>query len=221
MKARPLLLLAVPGLAALASCQPVPGDANDISPPAIRFQVGGRTVAGWVSLGHLPPEGVTAAALDPGGLTSLDVTNIAVFDCLATGRREVQSVQLIDIPATRYSEQTHTYQGPSGEYWPDADGDQVNDPEEHGLRYDELLQGVDLEYLQSINGIEGGPCAMADGSAGTAAVRYVIIEAFATNYRASILPSDATEAYGERGRARGVVLRAVVRGTAQATTSAP
>ena len=51
-------------------------------------------------------------------MTSVDVTNIAVFDCLAAGRREVQSAQLIDIPATRYSEQTHTYHGPSASSGP-------------------------------------------------------------------------------------------------------
>jgi hypothetical protein len=197
MKPRPLLLLAVPGLAALAACQPVTGDSNDISPPSIRFQVGGRIISGELALATLPPEGVTVAGFDPGGMTSVDVTNIAVFDCLAAGRREVQSAQLIDIPATRYSEQTHTYHGPSGEFWPDVDGDQVNDPEEQGLRYDELFQAVDLEYFQSINGINGSSCTMADRSAGTAAVRYVIVEVFATNYRATLLPSDATEAYGE------------------------
>jgi hypothetical protein len=197
MNRRLLVLPVVAGLAALAACQPVPGDANDVSPPSIRFQVGSQTVSGGVSLASLPPEGITAVGADSGGMTSLDVTNIAVFDCLALGRREVQSAQLIDIPQTRYSEQTHTYQGPSGEFWPDVDGDQVNDPEEQLLRYDELFQAVDVEYLSSINGINGTSCTMADGSAGTATVRYVIVEAFATNYRASILPSDATEAYGE------------------------
>ena len=72
----------------------------------------------------------------------------------------------------------------------------MNDPEEQGLRYDELFQAVDLEYFQSINGINGSLCTMADRSAGTAAVRYVIV-GVATRHPATLLPSDATEAYGE------------------------
>jgi hypothetical protein len=189
--------VAVPALALLGACQPVTGDPNDISPPAISFWVGDQTVAGGVTLAALPPAGVRVVATDPGGMTSLDVTNIAVFDCLAVGRREVQSAQLIDIPATQYDAAQHVYHGPNGDFWPDADGDGVNDPAEQALRYDQLLQDVDVEYLQSINGIEGSPCTMSDGSAGTSAVRYVLIEAYATNFRASIVASDATEAYAE------------------------
>jgi hypothetical protein len=45
-------------------------------------------------------------------MTSLDVTNIAVSDCLAVGRREVQSAQLIDIPATQYDAAQHVHHGP-------------------------------------------------------------------------------------------------------------
>jgi hypothetical protein len=191
------LLVAVPALALLVACQPVSGDPNDITPPTISFWVGNRSVAGGVTLASLPPGGVRVVATDPGGMTSLDVTNIAVFDCLALGRREVQSAQLIDIPATQYDVAQHVYHGPNGDFWPDADGDGVNEPAEFGLRYDQLMQDVDLEYLQSINGIEGAACTMSDGSAGTSAVRYVLIEAFATNFRASILASDATEAYAE------------------------
>ena len=197
MRVRPILLRAIPGVALLGACQPVAGDPNDTSPPDIRFQVGGQTVTGGVALTSLPPEGVTVIASDSGGMHSLDVTNIAVFDCLATGRREVHSAQLIDIPATTYSDQTHTYHGPSGEFWPDANHDGINDLAEHSLRFDELIQAVDVEYLQSINGITNSPCTMSDGTAGLSTVRYVIIEALATNYRGSIVPTDATEAYAE------------------------
>ena len=84
------------------------GDSNDISSPSIRFQVGGRIISGELALATLPPEGVTVAGFDPGGMTSVDVTNIAVFDCLAAGRREVQSAQLIDIPATRWTPSRRT-----------------------------------------------------------------------------------------------------------------
>ena len=197
MRVRPLVFLAIPGLALLVACQPVTGDPDDTSPPGIRIQVGGQTVTGGVALNSLPPDGITVAASDSGGMHSLHVTNIAVFDCLATGRREVHSAQLIDIPATTYSDQTHTYHGPSGEFWPDVNHDGINDPAEHALRYDELFQAVDVEYLQSINGINNSPCTMADGTAGLSTVRYVIVEALATNYRGSIVPSDAAEAYAE------------------------
>ena len=197
MRVRPHLLLAIPGLALLVACQPVTGDPDDTSPPGIRFQVGGQTVTGGVSLNSLPPAGITVVASDSGGMHSLDVTNIAVFDCLTTGRREVQSAQLIDIPATTYSDQTHTYHGPSGEFWPDVNHDGINDPAEHPLRFDELFQAVDVEYLRSINGINNSRCTMADGTAGLSTVRYVIVEAHATNYRGSIVPSDAAEAYAE------------------------
>ena len=147
MRLRPLLVLAIPGLALLVACQPDDGDPDDTSPPDIRFQVGGQTVTGGVALNSLPPDGITVVASDSGGMHSLDVTNIAVFDCLATGRREVHSAQLIDIPATTYSDQTHTYHGPSGEFWPDGNHDGINDPAEHALRFDELFQSVDVEYL--------------------------------------------------------------------------
>jgi len=75
--------------------------------------------------------------------------------------------------------------------------DGINDPAEHPLRFDELFQAVDIEYLRSINGINNSRCTMADGTAGTSTVRYVIVEALATNYRGSIVPSDAAEAYAE------------------------
>jgi hypothetical protein len=191
------LLLAVPAFGLLVACQPVPGDPNDISPPAISFSVSDRPVAGGVSLAGLPPTGVRVVASDPGGMTSLHLTNIVVFDCLARGRHEVQSAQLIDIPATQYDELSHVYHGPNGDFWPDADGDGVNEPAEFGLRYDQLLQDVDREYLQSINGVEGQPCTMSNGTAGTSTVRYVLIEALALNFRASILGSDATESFAE------------------------
>ena len=73
----------------------------------------------------------------------------------------------------------------------------MNDAEERGLRYDELFPPVDLEYFQSINGINGSSCTMAAPARGHGGGGYVIVEVFATNYRATLLPSDATEAYGE------------------------
>jgi hypothetical protein len=198
MRLRRLILLSVPGLAALVACQPVTGDVNDNSPPTISFRVAGQVVTSPQAFQSLPEEGLTVVAADPGGMTSLHVTNIVVSDCVAVGRREVQSAQLIEIPATAYSTTTHSYQSPTfGEFWPDVDGDKVKDPSEFPLRFDELIQPIDLEYYQSINGIDSGPCTMSDGSPGTAIVRQILVEAYAVNFRGSILATDAATAYEE------------------------
>ena len=198
MNRRRITLLSTPILVALAACQPVVGDPNDNTPPAIRFQVAGATVAGLFPHGDLPAEGVTVVASDPGGMTSLDVTNILVYDCVAVGRREVHSAQLIDIPATAYSTASHSYHSPSfGEFWPDTNTNGVNDPAEWVLRFDDLIQPVDFEYFQSWRGIETLPCTMTNGTAGTAIARHIIVEAYAVNHRGSIVASDAATAYDE------------------------
>ena len=88
MRFRRLILLSLPGLAVLAACQPVTGDANDNSPPAISFRIANQVVSSPQALQSLPAEGLTVVAADPGGMTSLRVTNIVVFDCVAVGRRE-------------------------------------------------------------------------------------------------------------------------------------
>ena len=65
------------------------------------------------------------------------------------------------------------------------------------MRFDELDQPIDLEYFQSVNGIDSGPCTMTDGSAGTAIVQEVLVEAYAVNYRGSLVATDAATAYDE------------------------
>jgi hypothetical protein len=185
----------------LSACKPVVGNLNDKTAPAITFSVGGHNVVA----GHTYHMGNTAkqivtTATDSGGIDYIEtaVVNHLVCTSGATHAAETDSNPQA-LRGFDYSLDQHVYfahRTTPDAFWPDINGNGVNDASEHNWRYDQLGVTTEASIVQlSVDAYHpGSDCLMPNGTThGTVSSNFLVITATAKNARSEILSAPVSQ----------------------------